>query len=77
MTAYSALVSGCMGKRRFESFAIARERATTRRDGKRPRVAYRCRFCGGVHIGERDVQRERADRRLRREVMREDANALD
>jgi hypothetical protein len=65
-----------MGKKRFDSFAMARQRAE-RRDGKAPRVAYRCRYCGGVHIGERDVTRERAERRLRREIQQEAVDALD
>lgn len=75
MTAYTAELAGCYGKRAFESFTLARARADLRRDGKRPRVAYRCRYCGKVHIGERDIQRERADRRRRSEQTREDANA--
>lgn len=74
---YLAVMAGCFGKRAFESFTIARERAERRTDGMRPRVAYRCKSCGKVHIGERDVQRERADRRLRREVEREAQDALD
>lgn len=70
-------VSGCMGKKRFDSFTLARSRAAVSRDGRKPRVAYRCSFCGGVHIGERDVTRERAERRLRRELEAEAVNALD
>lgn len=62
-----AEMSGCFGKRRFDSFTLARQRAE-KRDGRPPRVAYRCRFCGHIHLGERDVKREQAQRRIRREV---------
>lgn len=74
---FTAQLAGCFGKVAFATFTIARERAALTRDNRRPRVAYRCRHCGKVHIGERDIAREQADRKRRRDTMREDANAVD
>lgn len=74
---FTAQLAGCFGKVAFATFTIARERAALTRDNRRPRVAYRCRHCGKVHIWERDIAREQADRKRRRDTMREDANAVD
>ena len=45
-------ISQCTGKVKFDTFTMAEQVASrkTRRHEMRPKP-YRCRFCGGFHIG--------------------------
>lgn len=44
-------LTSCAGKVPFESAAIAVEVAERQRDGRAPRKAYRCIWCGCWHLG--------------------------
>ena len=44
--------SACAGKERFQTHALAeRIRKVRRHNSKLPRQVYKCRECGGFHIG--------------------------
>lgn len=51
--------SGCEGKERFNTFAMATRVARRRSNRKSARfMAYHCKFCGGAHIGTSNMKGE-------------------
>ena len=52
--------SGCSGKERFSSFAVAEKVRDRKHVG--PRMVYPCRECGGFHIGANRKRAERVQR---------------
>lgn len=52
------VATGCQGKERFASFALAEKVRSRRQRG--PQMVYPCRECGGFHIGGNRKRGERA-----------------
>lgn len=52
-----AFVSGCLGKARFDTPALAHRVQKRRGRHDKNGTVYRCKHCGGWHIGRRPDQR--------------------
>lgn len=63
-------IQACQGKEVFASFGLAHRIASkSGHDGHRSRTAYKCRVCGGYHVGSRSTVQRKKRARIRLERM--------